>query len=158
MQMTEINPICSQLQHASIPAALRPTLSQMNTLLPTRADCYDVLAKLGLHQYCVYCDKPHIYWQKWLRYYYCTQCQQSFTPTVNMIFYRSRLPLQKWFWLIINMDTIQHLSVRQLARRLHINKTTANKMLFVLQHSKPSQKIILMQLKHKLWSMLAKHN
>lgn len=62
--------------------------------------------------------------------YHCNGCNTSYSVTVNTIFHHSHVPIQKWFCAIAIVLTADfHISSRQLASLLDINKNTANEMI-----------------------------
>jgi transposase-like protein len=107
------------------------SLTEVYQHFPTTEDCLRLLARSRWPRgiVCYYCQQTTCLWRHKFSHYYCAQCQQSFTPTVATIFYRSHLPLQKWFWLILHLRTHSTPSIRQLSYRLNINKSTAHKLL-----------------------------
>jgi transposase-like protein len=62
--------------------------------------------------------------------YHCNRCNKSFSVTVNTIFHKTKVDLQKWFYaFILIKHTDEDVSVRQLASHIHVTKDSAWLML-----------------------------
>ena len=58
--------------------------------------------------------------------YHCNRCNTSFSVTVNTIFHKTKIDLQKWFYAInLIFDENKIFSVRKLAKELRVHKNTA---------------------------------
>ncbi len=103
-------------------------LSKIYLLFPTQDDCINYLESLCWHgkPTCPYCNShKYTHVNKGNRYH-CNNCNTAYSVTVNTIFHKTRLPLQKWFFaisLLLNMN--KNISVRKLACELKVNKNTA---------------------------------
>lgn len=95
---------------------------------PTEADC---IAHLEQGRWkgkpiCPYCSSDRTTPLPKEHRHHCNNCNTTFSVTVNSIFHRTRLPLQKWFLAIsLILNARKGISARQLARDLDINKNTA---------------------------------
>ena len=78
---------------------------------------------------CPYCKSVNVTSIEKEARYHCNTCYTSFSVTVNSIFHRTHLPLQKWFlaiWLLWEYE--KDYSVRELGDLLNINKNTAHRI------------------------------
>ncbi|NEZ54130.1 transposase [Adonisia turfae] len=82
---------------------------------------------------CPYCGSTKSTAIRQERRHHCNNCFNSYSVTVGTIFHGSRVPLHKWFKAIHmyldNSLTPRRLSVRALAKEIHVNKNTAASML-----------------------------
>ena len=69
--------------------------------------------------------------------HHCNCCNLSFSVTVNTLFHRSRIPLQKWFLaIVLYTDTTRIMTGRQIASLLTINKNTGCDIMSRLNQAK----------------------
>lgn len=115
---------------------------------PTQKSCIRYLEKVrwGKTPACPYCGSINTYpMPKELRHH-CNDCRVSFSVTVNTIFHRTHLPLQKWFLaisLIINAK--KGVSARQLARHLHVNRNTGWRIAMQIREAMKSNQLEMLQ-------------
>ena len=95
---------------------------------PTEDKCLDYLEEIrwqGKPQ-CPYCESHKSTPMKKERRHHCNNCNTTYSVTVQTIFHRTRMPLQKWFLAIcLILNAKKGISARQLARDLKVNKDTA---------------------------------
>ena len=61
--------------------------------------------------------------------YHCNTCNKSYSVTVRTVFHKSKVDLQKWFYLIhILINTVDKTTVRDIGERIGVTKDTANRM------------------------------
>jgi transposase-like protein len=102
------------------------TLQTIYRLFPSQIDCLRFLCQIrwpkGID--CLYCRgrQAHLVAKK--RRVYCPDCHGDFAPLIGTIFYRTKLPLQKWFWFLLYYRTGEKASIRYLARMMDVNKLT----------------------------------
>lgn len=75
---------------------------------------------------CPYCDSTNATAYKKERRYHCNNCFTSYSVTVNTLFHKTHVDLQKWFLAIrLVIQSSGQISVRQLAREIGVSKNTA---------------------------------
>ncbi|MFL5384946.1 MAG: transposase [Longimicrobiaceae bacterium] len=79
---------------------------------------------------------------------HCNLCRYSFSVTVNTIFHKHKVELQRWFWAIwLYADQPRNVTTRQLAELVGVHPNTAAIMLArlrasLLEHDRLVQGII----------------
>ncbi len=98
-------------------------------LFPKQEDCINHLEKVRWQgkPKCPYCKSTSQTPLKNEQYrYHCNKCNTSYTVTVDTIFHKTHLPIQKWLLAIsLILNAKKGLSARQLARHLKVNRNTA---------------------------------
>lgn len=85
--------------------------------------------------------------------YHCNSCKTSFSVTAKTIFHKTKVDLQKWFYVIVNQDV--GISARQLAKDIDVTKDTACFMTKRIRQVHHGEKIII----HNIYqSLLRKIN
>ncbi len=75
---------------------------------------------------CPYCESTNATAYKNERRYHCNECFTSYSVTVNTLFHKTHVELQKWFVAIhLVLNSPGGISVRQLAKKIGVNKNTA---------------------------------
>lgn len=95
---------------------------------PTREDCLTLLEEIRWQNQpkCPYCGSTNTTRMHRERRYHCNGCNTSFSVTVGTVFHKSPLDLWKWFLAITILSRRRgHVSSRELAQTLDINKNTA---------------------------------
>lgn len=107
-------------------------LTQLSKKYNTQAKCIKHLEDLRWGKgkskkvVCPFCDGSRITKRKHSYYYHCNSCNRDFTVMVDTIFEDTRLPLTKWFQLILlMMNAKRGISSAQLSRDLGITYKTA---------------------------------
>ncbi len=104
-------------------------LSTLSKKYNTKAKCIAYLEKLrwGKKPVCVFCgDKEHITKRNGTTRYHCNKCNKDFSVLVDTIFEDTRLPLIKWFQLImLILNAKKGISAKQLMRDINIGYPTA---------------------------------
>ena len=107
------------------------TIAEIYDSFPSQNDCIHLLEKVRwpVRVTCPYCKSRGATPMPSEQRHHCNHCRVTFSVTVNTVFHRSHLPIQKWFLalLLFAKDTTS-ISVRQLATTLQINKNTAEKL------------------------------
>jgi transposase-like protein len=95
-------------------------------------DCLTLLEQIrwgGIPQ-CPYCQSTNSTAITKERRYHCNACFTSYSVTVNTLFHKTRVDLQKWFLAIrLVLNFSEGITVRQLAKEIGVNKNTACYML-----------------------------
>lgn len=95
---------------------------------PNREDCIYFLenCRWSNTPICPYCNSDKSSKTKSKERYHCNNCNMSYSVTVNTIFHRTRLDLQKWFYAInyVLKSSIKVTS-RNLAQEIDTTKDTA---------------------------------
>ena len=107
-------------------------LNQIYQRFPTQSDCIRHLEQtIWQHKpRCPYCQsEKHSAMPKESRYH-CNHCNRSYSVTVNTIFHKSKVDLQKWFYaFLLIMHTDEEVSARKLAAAIYVTKDSAWLML-----------------------------
>lgn len=79
---------------------------------------------------CPYCNSGNYTRLKNDCRYHCNTCNTSYSVTVNTVFHKTKIPLQKWFY-IIYLKEINGLEipVRLLGEEINVTKDTANRII-----------------------------
>lgn len=95
---------------------------------PKQEDCLAYLEELrwGGSPKCPYCGcEKHSDLSKEHRYH-CNSCNASYSVTVDTIFHKTHMPLQKWFLAItLILNAKKGVAARQIGRHLNVNRNTA---------------------------------
>ncbi len=110
------------------------TLQQVYDRFPTDRSCQHCLNQSlwpkGI--FCAHCNQTLIHWYPSKNCFYCNHCRRYFRPRQTTLFHRTRIPLQKWFWLIAvyhhSKNSKRALSTRKIAELLELNKNTVLRM------------------------------
>lgn len=101
-------------------------------LLQSHEECLTYLEQIrwGGKPSCPYCKSTKATSYKQEHRYRCNSCFTSYSVTVGTLFHKTHVDLHIWFkaiYLVLQLP--KHLSVRQLAQELGVNKKTASYML-----------------------------
>ena len=102
-------------------------LTDIHKKLNTEKRCYAYLEKLrwGKKPTCVFCGSEKVYKRKNSIRWHCNHCNRDYSVKENTIFEGTRLPLVKWFQLIVFMlSAKQGVSSSVLSRALGISYKT----------------------------------
>ncbi len=105
---------------------------QLYKRFPSQADCRAHIEAVRWNgtPKCPYCTSLRITSAPKESRYHCNNCKTSFSATVNTIFHKSKIDLQRWFLAIaLVLNARKGISARQLARDIDVNKNTAWLML-----------------------------
>ena len=113
---------------------------------PNNEDCIQLVEKAFWNEKpkCPYCGATNQTPIKSESRYHCNSCKTTFSVTVNTVFHKTRVDLQKWFlllWFYFN-DT-ENLPIRQIAAEVQVTKDTAWLMLKKVRQSSSIEKEIL---------------
>lgn len=101
---------------------------QIYKKFPTQDDCIEHLEAVkwkGKPQ-CPYCKSSRSTKMKNEKRYHCNSCNTSYSVTVQTIFHRTKIDLQRWFLAIsLVLNAKKGMSARQLARDIEVHKNTA---------------------------------
>lgn len=79
---------------------------------------------------CPYCGSGRYSALPRERRYHCNACNRSYSVTVNTLFHKSRVGLQKWFFAFLLLaHSDEEITARRLAALLNIHKNSAWLML-----------------------------
>jgi transposase-like protein len=95
---------------------------------PTQNDCLIYLEQVRWQDrpQCPYCKSHKVTPLHKEHRYHCNSCNTSYSVTVQTIFHKTHLPLQKWFLAVtLILNAKKGVSARQLARHLNVNRNTA---------------------------------
>ena len=78
---------------------------------------------------CPYCKSKNFTPVKDSDRYHCNTCNTSYTVTVDTVFHKTKIPLQKWFYIIYLKETNGlNIPLRTLGEEIGITKDTANRI------------------------------
>jgi transposase-like protein len=107
------------------------TLKQIYKRLPEEKACMDLLETVIWDNVpkCPYCGSTNsVKLTDGVRYH-CNKCNTSYSITVKTIFHKTKVPLQKWFYIILLKEKNGlDISVRELGEQIDTTKDTANRM------------------------------
>lgn len=109
---------------------------------PTQEACFEHLAKVrwGERPTCPYCKSQRVTIVSKENRYHCNACNTSFSVTVQTVFHKTKIDLQRWFLAIsIVLNAKKGVSARQLARDIEVNKNTAWLMLMRIRRAMREQ-------------------
>lgn len=98
---------------------------------PTHQDCINYLEKIIWkdNPICPYCKVAYYSKLSEESRYHCNNCNASFSVTVKTILHKTRVDLQKWFYLIrLFLKTDYKPTLRELGSELEVTKDTALRM------------------------------
>lgn len=108
------------------------TLKQVYKKFPTEASCIDLLESIIWDNIpkCPYCGSDNSVSLTIGYRHHCNKCNTSYSVTVKTIFHKTKIPLQKWFY-IIHLKEKNDLSipVRELGEQIETTKDTANRII-----------------------------
>ena len=110
---------------------------------PTNESCLILLEKIYWDNAprCPYCKSKSQSPLPKERRYHCNSCKTTFRVTVNTIFHKSKIDLQKWFMLIwLYFNSPVEFTVRQIGEDLLVTKDTAWLMLKKIKMAEESEK------------------
>jgi transposase-like protein len=106
-------------------------IGEIYNRFPTQKDCLRLLEEIrwASTPECPYCNSRRVTPAPTEQRHHCNHCSTTFSVTVQTVFHRSHLPLQKWFMALLLFLTFkQKITARQLAKILQINKNTASRL------------------------------
>lgn len=98
---------------------------------PDEGCCVHILEKIMWNDLptCPYCNSNNYSKLKDELRYHCNNCNTSYSVMVNSIFHKTKVPLQKWFYIMYLKEANKlDVSVRSLAQELAVTKDTANRI------------------------------
>lgn len=107
-------------------------LSSVYQRFPKQEDCYRHLEfiRWSNQPVCPYCHSARHSRMPLEHRYHCNNCNKSYSVTVNTVFHKSKIDLQKWFFAFMLLrQSEEEISCRKLAAVLDINKNAAWHML-----------------------------
>jgi transposase-like protein len=107
-------------------------LNDIYTSFPTQRDCILHLERAlwADGPTCPYCKSGKHSAMPRENRYHCNSCNKSYSVTVNTLFHKSKIDLQKWFYaFMILMNTKDEVSARKLAASIKVTKDSAWYML-----------------------------
>jgi transposase-like protein len=106
-------------------------LEEIYKAYPTQQDCIKHLELTIWNNKpnCPYCQSFNISPIKNELRYHCNGCNTSFSVTVKTVFHKTKIELQKWFYVIWVVNNDKRLSARSLGNLIGVTKDTALKML-----------------------------
>lgn len=128
-------------------------LEEILNTYPTKKDAYAVLefARWGEAPYCPYCHSNRKSDIKNSRRYHCNTCNTSYSATTGTFFHKTKVDLQKWFYIILNFQELsENVSSRMLAKSIKVTKDTAWRMVGQLRNAIREEKDFLNRIKEIL--------
>ena len=122
------------------------TLNNFYQKFTTKEDCLIYLEKILWNNKptCPYCNSVKITKLKQEFRYHCNNCNTSFSLTVNTMFHKTKIDLQKWFYVLhLILNNEEKRSIRQLAKEINTTKDTALRVLNKVKKSIIKQDIII---------------
>lgn len=105
---------------------------------PTQESCLKHLEAVrwnGKPQ-CPYCKSLKVTALAKEQRFHCNTCNTSFSVTVQTIFHKTKMDLQRWFLAIaLVVNAKKGISARQLARDIEVNKNTAWRVLMQIRQA-----------------------
>lgn len=114
------------------------SLSEIYNKYPTQDSCIAYLENIRWRgiPVCPICRHTKYSAVKDSHKYHCNLCNRSFTVTVKTIFHKSKVDLQKWFYVIgLIYSTRKISSVRVLGEEIGLTKDTVALMLKKIRNS-----------------------
>jgi transposase-like protein len=94
---------------------------------PTRETCIKFLEKI-LWQgepICPYCQSKNQSPLKSENRYHCNSCKTTYSVTVNTVFHKTKVDIQKWFALVwIYFNDTENKPLREIASEIEVTKDT----------------------------------
>ncbi len=107
-------------------------LKKVYKIFPLEKSCIDFLERVVWNNVptCPYCNSTNSVKLNTGYRYHCNNCNTSFSVTVNTVFHKTKIPLQKWFY-IIYLKEIGRLDVpvRSFGKEIEVTKDTANRII-----------------------------
>lgn len=107
------------------------TLEKVYVKLPTEKDCINFLesAIWDNSPICPYCKSKNSTILSNSKRYHCNNCNTSYSVTVNTIFHKTRIPIQKWIYVIcLKEQNKLNIPLRELGLKMGFTKDTANRV------------------------------
>lgn len=73
---------------------------------------------------CPYCNSVRKTDMKYENRYHCNDCRTSYSVTAKTIFHKTKVDLQKWFY-VIHLTLATKTSARQVSKLISVTKDTA---------------------------------
>lgn len=106
-------------------------LKEIYKIFPDENSCIKMLEEIVWNNspICPYCKSDNYTIIKHSYRYHCNQCNTSYSVTVKTIFHKTKIPLQKWFYIIhLKEKNDLSISVRELGEQIETTKDTANRI------------------------------
>jgi transposase-like protein len=112
-------------------------LDQVYKKFPSQNDCLIYLESLRWNgiPHCPYCNSANSTKLKDKRRYHCNTCNTSYSVTVGTAFQKTKLDLQKWFFIISILTPTNKISLRQVSKMIGVNKNTGWSLLLRIKKS-----------------------
>lgn len=104
------------------------TINDLHKKYNTQTKCIAYLEKLrwGKKPVCVHCKSFKVYKRKNTHIWHCNDCNRDYTVLYNTIFEETRLPLRKWFQIMLYMNNAKMgVSSAEVARNTGVTYKTA---------------------------------
>lgn len=108
------------------------TLKQIYQKLPDEQACTRLLKSIMWDNIpkCPYCGSIKSVKLTDEDRYHCNNCNTSYSVTAKTIFHKTKIPLQKWFYIIcLKEEGGLNMSLRDLGIQLNTTKDTANRII-----------------------------
>ena len=93
---------------------------------------------------CPYCQSKYDTAIKGSKRYHCNTCNTSYSVTVNTIFHRTKVDIQKWIYLLLLLSSGKKIpSLRKLEGELTVTKDTVSKMINKIRDRYIDDKILI---------------
>jgi len=101
-------------------------LNKIYKQYPKQEDCIKYLELLYWDNVptCPYCNSVRKTDMKFENRYHCNDCRTSYSVTAKTIFHKTKVDLQKWFF-VIHLTLVKKISARQIAKDITVTKDTA---------------------------------
>jgi len=107
-------------------------LNDIFRIFPDENSCIKLLEEIIWKNspVCPYCTSGNYSKLKDSFRLHCNNCNTSYSVTVNTVFQKTKIPLQKWFYIIYLKENGRlNISVRLLGEEMGITKDTANRII-----------------------------
>ena len=114
----------------ALPLSMTKDLHKIYKIFPKRTDCILYLEDLVWPKTpaCPYCGSNKNTPAKKEERYRCNGCHTSYSVTVGTIFHKTKVDLQKWYY-VISIVTSTDISARKLSLNIGVTKDTACTMI-----------------------------
>ena len=122
------------------------SLENIYNRFTNKKECVEYLEYLRWNNnpFCPYCNSKHFTQLKENNRYHCNTCNTSYSVTVDTIFHKTRIDLQKWFYAIHLITKFNpKISSRELAKEIKTTKDTSWRLINEVKKALTTQDSLL---------------
>jgi len=103
------------------------TLGVLYKKFPNKEECLEAIKEARWHgdQECPKCNSDSFTLRKNKMEYMCYECCQIYSPTSGTLMHKTRVDLQKWFYVICKHSDGEYISGRKLSEIINVNRNTS---------------------------------